>query len=375
MRAPLAVLDLVPIVSGGTSRRALLDSVDLARRAEAAGYARYWLAEHPLNQGIAGSAPHTLLAALGAATDRIRIGTAVTVLGNYEPLQVAEAFGTLAQLYGPRIDLGLGRSGVPRPGEGAAAVPVPAGGQDPALAANRVVDGLVVPPARAFPIDRERLKVQFELLGRSPGDGDAFGTQVNALLSFFAGTYLGPQGARLPAEPASGSEVDVWVHGSTGGESARVAGSLGLPYGANYHVAPSGVLESVAAYREHFRPGVLREPHVIVSVDAVVAPTDADARRMGLGYGQWVHSIRAGSGAIEYPSPDEALAAPLDPAAAALVQDRLDTRFVGSPATVVARLETLQRATGADELLVTTIAHDHAARVRSYELLADAWLG
>ncbi|WP_239451825.1 LLM class flavin-dependent oxidoreductase [Frondihabitans sp. PAMC 28766] len=116
-RVPLAVLDLVPIVSGDDSRAALRHTVDLAQHVEDAGYARYWLAEHHLNPGIAGSAPHTLLAALGAATDLIRLGTAATILGNYEPIQVAEAFGTLAGLFGPRFDLGLGRSGIPRPVE------------------------------------------------------------------------------------------------------------------------------------------------------------------------------------------------------------------------------------------------------------------
>ncbi|WP_239451824.1 LLM class flavin-dependent oxidoreductase [Frondihabitans sp. PAMC 28766] len=240
--------------------------------------------------------------------------------------------------------------------------------------AARVVDGLVVPPRRALRFDRERFRVQFELLGRTPGDADDFEKQVNDILSFFAGSYLDPQGEDLPVHPAEGSGAAVWLHGSTAGESARIAGALGLPYGANYHVSPSGVLDSVAAYREHFVPGILPTPHVIVSVDALVAETDADAEHLGLGYGQWVHSIRAGAGAIPYPTPTEALSNPLDAEALEVVQDRLDTRFVGRPATVVARLETLQRVTGADELLVTTITHDHDARVRSYELLADAWL-
>ncbi|HEY9324821.1 MAG TPA: LLM class flavin-dependent oxidoreductase, partial [Agromyces sp.] len=115
VRVPLAVLDLVPIADGATAGEALRNSIDLARRAEAFGYERYWLAEHHLNPGVAGSAPHTILGIIAGATERIRVGTAATILGNYEPLQVAEAFGTVASLWPDRVDLGLGRSGFPPP--------------------------------------------------------------------------------------------------------------------------------------------------------------------------------------------------------------------------------------------------------------------
>ncbi|GAA4672174.1 LLM class flavin-dependent oxidoreductase [Frondihabitans cladoniiphilus] len=376
-RVPLIVLDLVPISTGSDSRQALHNTIDLAQRAEAAGYARYWLAEHHLNPGIAGSSPHTVLAALGAATRTIRLGTAATILGNYEPIQVAEAFGTLAGLFGPRFDLGLGRSGAPKPGAQDAP---PTAAAEPEHPANRTVDGLVVPPpASRRWFDRERFLVQFALLGRTLGDAEGFASQVEDILAFFDGTYRDPHGNTLAVHPAEGvgvedSGVDVWIHGSTAGESARVAGRLGLPYGANYHVSPSNVLESVAEYRARFVPGRIAEPHLIVSVDVVVGETDEQAEELALGYAEWVASIRVGSGAIAYPSPDEVRADPLDPELLPAVQDRLDTRFVGSPSTVVQRLETLQRVTGADELLVTTVTHDHEARVRSYELLAEAWL-
>ncbi|WP_245989329.1 LLM class flavin-dependent oxidoreductase, partial [Agromyces tardus] len=122
-RVPLAVLDLVPIAAGSTAGEALRNSIDLARRAEELGYARYWLAEHHLNPGVAGSAPHTFVGILAASTERIRVGTAATILGNYGPLQVAEALGTVAALYPDRVDLGLGRSGFPPP---------PAAGEAPA---------------------------------------------------------------------------------------------------------------------------------------------------------------------------------------------------------------------------------------------------
>ena len=397
-RVPLTVLDLVPIAAGSDSGEALRRSIDLAQHAEALGYARYWLAEHHLNPGVAGAAPHTFLGILAASTERIRVGTAATILGNYEPLQVAEALGTVAALWPGRVDLGLGRSGFPPPDAAgpsftpdaapvASAVPVvpPAArraeptepttdpGPDPG---NTVVDGLVVPPARPFRFDRARFALQGRLLGRVPGDAARFADDVDDLRAFFAGGYAG-DGIPVTVHPAEGTDVQLWVHGSTAGESARLAGRLGLRYGANYHVAPSGVLESVEEYRAHFRPSAeLDRPHVIVSVDVVVGETDAEANRLAAGYAEWVLSIREGQGAVPYPRPEDATPDDrLGAAELAAVQDRLDTRFVGSPATVVARLETLQRVTGADELLVTTITHDHERRVASYRLLAEAWSG
>ncbi|SIO20373.1 LLM class flavin-dependent oxidoreductase [Agromyces cerinus] len=382
VRVPLSVLDLVPIADGDTAGEALRNSIDLARRTEAFGYARYWLAEHHLNPGVAGSAPHTLLGIIAGATERIRVGTAATILGNYEPLQVAESFGTVASLWPDRVDLGLGRSGFPPPAAaGEAASPPAAPTAEPVAAAsgalpNRIVDGLVVPPARPFHVDRARFALQGRLLGREPGDAARFSDTVDDLLAFFGGGYEG-DGIPITVQPAEGSGVQIWIHGSTAGESARIAGRLGLHYGANYHVAPSGVIESLAEYRAHFQPSAeLDRPHTIVSVDVVVAETDAEARRLAAGYTEWVLSIREGQGAVPYPRPEDALP---DSALAsfelAAVQDRLDTRFVGSPETVVGLLETLQRVTGADELLVTTITHDHARRVESYRLLAEAWSG
>jgi alkanesulfonate monooxygenase SsuD/methylene tetrahydromethanopterin reductase-like flavin-dependent oxidoreductase (luciferase family) len=362
---PLAVLDLVPVSAGSTAAEALRNTVDLARRAERAGYSRYWLAEHHLNPGVAGSAPDIVIGAIAAATRSIRVGSAATLVGNQRALQIAETFGTLAGLYGPRFDLGLGRSGAPAPGAVRA----------PSLAprSDEVVDGLLVPAPFDFHIaPNSRFALQGELLGRVAGDVDRFAGEVELLRAFFAGTYT-HGGSVVEATPADGADVELWIHGSTGGESARIAGALGLPYGANYHTSPGTVLASVAAYRQAFRPGVLPAPHVVVSADVVVADSAAEARQLGLGYDQWVASIRSGVGAIAYPTPADAAANSLDPAAAASVADRVATRFVGAPEQVVERLETLRRVSGADELLVTTITHEHDARVRSYELLAAAW--
>jgi len=362
---PLSILDLVPVSAGSTAAQALHRTVDLAQHAERAGYARYWLAEHHLNPGVAGSAPNIVIGAVAAATSTIRVGSAATLVGNVRGLQIAETFGTLAALYGPRIDLGLGRSGAPAPG-----APKP-----PSLAPreDEVVDGLLIPAPFDFRIaPRSRFALQGELLGRVPGDVDRFEGELDLIRALFAGTWS-HDGAVVEAPPAAGTPVELWIHGSTGGASARAAGTLGLPYGANYHTSPGTVLASVQAYRDAFRPGVLDAPHVIVSADVVVGRDTDEASELALGYGQWVHSIRSGVGAIEYPTPDWAREHPLDDAAAASVADRIATRFVGDAGTVADQLETLRRATGADELLVTTITHDHDARVRSYELLAAEW--
>ena len=363
-RVPLSVLDLSPFGTGQTPADGLRASIELARAAERLGYRRYWVAEHHFNPGIAGAAPHVLLAAVAAVTRDIRIGTAATIIGNYSPAQVAEAAGVVAQLHPGRFDLGIGRSG----SRSAAQAALPSAPRD------RVVDGLLLPAARPFAgFDAERFVVQARLLGRTDAAAERFAADVADILSFFDGTFSPPEKVPIHVTPAEGADVTVWIHGSTAGPSARLAGELGLPFGANYHVAAGFVLEAIAEYRAAFRPGRIAEPYVIVSVDAVIAETDAAARRLTAGYGRWVHSIRAGQGAVPFPSPEEAAAEPLAADELAVVRDRLDTQFVGSPETVVERLETLQRVTGADELLVTTVTHDPVDRVRSYELLAEAW--
>ncbi|MFD0474800.1 LLM class flavin-dependent oxidoreductase [Nonomuraea thailandensis] len=151
-------------------------------------------------------------------------------------------------------------------------------------------------------------------------------------------------------------------------------GGAGLPFAANYHVSPASVLEAVEAYREAFKPSSeLAEPYVVVSADAVVAGDEATARELASPYALWVRSIRTGAGAMRYATPAEAAAHSWTDAERELVRDRVETQFVGTPGQVAERLRVLRRVTGADELLVTTITHDHDDRVRSYELLAEAW--
>ncbi|MDI2036231.1 LLM class flavin-dependent oxidoreductase [Paenarthrobacter nitroguajacolicus] len=371
---PLSVLDLSPVSAGQTPGDALRSTVALGVAAEALGYSRYWLAEHHLNTGVAGSAPHVLAGLVASATKAIRVGTAATLLGNYRPLQIAESIGTLAAVFPDRLDLGFGRSGPPKsPSEPAPGV-VPAATSTDAV--DRVVDGLLVPAPRPIfgAVLPRKFRLQGELLGRFPGDTDNFENDVQDIIGFFTGEYRTQHGEEVTATPALGQSPQFWVHGSTAGPSARLAGKLGLPFGANYHVAPAGVLDSVAEYRSHFKPSAtLQEPHVIVSADVLVAPDERHAQRLARGYAQWVYGIRSGHGAIAYPSPEDALELRLDTAGEDLIKDRLDTRFVGDPRQVSEGLRTLQRATGAQELLITTIAHDPIDRQNSYQLLAEAW--
>lgn len=361
---PLSILDLSPFGHGQTPADGLRASIALAQRAEQLGYSRYWLAEHHLNPGVAGAAPHVLLASIADATSRIRVGTAATIIGNYSPLQVVEAAGVVAALHPGRFDLGIGRSG------STSSAQTPPASTD---RSDRVVDGLLLPAPRPFDAGADRFIAQFRLLKRTAGDADRFEQDVLDILDLIRGTYVAPEGVPIRATPAEGQDIQVWLHGSTAGPSAELAGRLGLPFGANYHVAPTFVLDAIEAYRRAFRPGVLDEPHVIVSVDALAADSTDEALRLAAGFPHWVHSIRAGDGAIPYPTPEQALADPLDAQALALVSDRVATQFAGSGATVAERLETLQRVTGADELLITAITHDPADRVHSYELIAEAW--
>ncbi|MHC6220726.1 LLM class flavin-dependent oxidoreductase [Arthrobacter sp. MMS24-S77] len=366
---PLSVLDLSPVPSGQTSADALRNTIDLAIETERLGYRRFWLAEHHLNPGVAGAAPHVLSGLVAAATSRIRVGTAATILGNYRPIQVAENVGTLAGLYPGRIDLGFGRSGTPNPGQQTAQ---PSSGSG----LSRRVDGLLIPTARPLFHGRlaDRFKVQTELLGRKDGDAETFEQDVQDVIGFFTGSYRTRDAEPITVSPAAGESPEFWIHGSTAGPSARLAGKLGLPFGANYHVSPSGVLEAISEYRSHFKASeTLEEPYVIVSADVVVATGESEASSLAQGYAAWVHSIRSGAGAITYPTPEEALDLRLGADDLELVSDRLETRFVGNPRQVAGSLRTLQRVTGADELLITTITHSHAQRVRSYALLAEAW--
>ncbi|WP_405705122.1 LLM class flavin-dependent oxidoreductase [Streptomyces sp. NBC_00069] len=374
---PLGVLDLVPVASGSTAAEALTHSIDLARRTEEFGYARYWFAEHHLNPGVAGTSPAVVLALTASATSTIRLGSGAVQLGHRTALSTVEEFGLIDALHPGRLDLGLGRSAGPppprRPVEGA-------GGGEPVpltpVVGGRTPNGLRIPDRFSFAhlLGHPRVALQQKLLSLPGAQPQDYSEQVDDVLALLRGAYRTPEGVEAHAVPGEGADVQVWILGSSGGVSAEAAGRNGLRFAANYHVSPATVLEATEGYRSAFKPSAeLDRPYVTVSADVVVAEDDETALELATGYAPWVRSIRTAEGAIPYPTPAEARALPWSEEDGKLVADRVETRFVGSAQTVADHLERLQEATRADELLITTITHRHADRVRSYRLLAEEW--
>jgi alkanesulfonate monooxygenase SsuD/methylene tetrahydromethanopterin reductase-like flavin-dependent oxidoreductase (luciferase family) len=376
-RPPLSILDLVPVSSGSTAGQALRNSIDLSRHAERLGYQRYWFAEHHLNRGVAGVSPAVVIALVASATSSIRVGSGGVQLGHRTALSVVEEFGLLDTVYPGRLDLGLGRS-QSRPARRAPGESPPRSLAAARAAADGITaNGLLIP--KKFPI---------ETLLRSPWVGlqrsmtllpDAqpqdYGEQIDDILALLRGDYQSAEGLEAHVIPGEGADVEVWILGSSGGQSAEVAGRNSLRFAANYHISPATILEAVEGYRAAFRPSAdLERPHIAVSADVVVADDEEKARELAAGYALWVRSIRVGSGAIPFPTLEEAGSHRWTDEDRELVADRVTTQFVGTPGQVTDRLCCLAEATGADELVVTTITHDHADRVRSYELLAREWM-
>jgi alkanesulfonate monooxygenase SsuD/methylene tetrahydromethanopterin reductase-like flavin-dependent oxidoreductase (luciferase family) len=372
-RVPLSVLDLVPISSGSNAGEALRNSTDLARNAEQFGYKRYWFAEHHLNPGVAGTSPAVVIALTAAATTTIRLGSGGVQFGHRTPLSTLEEFGLIDALYPGRIDLGIGRSGG-RPQE-ARPVLVAAGAAVTTVVDGRAPNGLRIPARFSYDAlaGSPRFALQRALLNQPGAKVPEYADQIGELLALWRGSYCS-DGGRVRVVPGERAGVQVWILGSSGGQSAVVAGRNGLRFAANYHVSPGSVLEAVEGYVSAFRPSdQLERPYISVSADVVVAPSGNVARELASGYGLWVRSIRSGQGAIEFPTPDEAGAHKWGPEDLALVEDRVETQFVGTASQVADQLERLQEATRADEVIVTTITHQHVDRVRSYELLAEEW--
>jgi alkanesulfonate monooxygenase SsuD/methylene tetrahydromethanopterin reductase-like flavin-dependent oxidoreductase (luciferase family) len=408
---PLSVLDLVPVSSGSTAADALRNTIDLAQRAEELGYRRYWFAEHHLNPGVAGTSPALVIGLVAGHTSTIRLGSAGVQLGHRTALSTVEEFGLLDSIYPGRLDLGLGRSGGrnfvstrnqpapdrPSPPDASAADLLPSA---PALSAlaerptptsahaeteipgapdgiRRAPNGLPIPRPQ-FSFGRltrsPRFALNQVLLQQPHAESPDYAEQIGDILALLEGTWQSQEGLEAHIVPGEGAGVEIWILGSSAGQSAQTAGARGLRFAANYHVSPSSILDAVDAYRVAFRPsGALDRPYVSVSADVVVGEDDDAATELATGYGLWVRSIRSGEGAISFPEPDEARRHRWTDEDRALVADRVQTQVVGSPRTVAARLDQLQEATGADELVITTITHDHADRVRSYELLAKEW--
>jgi alkanesulfonate monooxygenase SsuD/methylene tetrahydromethanopterin reductase-like flavin-dependent oxidoreductase (luciferase family) len=381
-RVPLGILDLVPVSSGSTVTTALRNTIDLVRAAERLGYRRYWFAEHHLNPGVAGSAPALLIAMAAAATDHIRLGSGGVQSGHRTALSVVEEFGLLDAMYPGRIDLGIGRSGGRdflrdrlAAAETREASPAP---ERRAPTSRHTENGLLIPapPSLRGLANAGRYLLTVDLLQQKNAESAAYADLLSDILGLLHGSYRSPDGLDPHPVPGAGADVEPWVLGSSAGESAEVAGRLGIRFAASYHISPATALAAADAYRAAFVPSAtLDRPHVAVSADVVVAPDDESAHKLAAGYAPWVRSIRQGEGAIPFPGPDEAGRLAWSDEERALVRDRVDTQFVGSPGTVAAQLEVLREAAGADELIVTTITHSHTDRIRSFTLLAQEWFG
>ena len=380
---PLSVLDLIPRSSGDDNATALRNLIDLAQRTERFGYQRYWLAEHHLNPGVLGVSPSVSIALAGSATSTIRLGSAGVQLGHRQPLATVEEFGLLDAAYPGRLDLGLGRSigrQKPAPGDVGAAVQAYAAkrGTGAHTVEQRADNGLLLPKQYDFTkllaSSGDKITALLDLLQQPGAYTPGYESQVSDILAFLAGTYVSPGGVAVRANPGEGAAIQVWILGASGGSSATVAGEKGLRFVAGYHHSPSTVIDAVQAYRAAFKPSPeLDQPHIAVSADVVVGDTDEQAAVLATGYGVWVHGIRSGAGAIAFPTPEEAARHEWTAEDRELVRDRIETQLVGSPPTVADKLEQLRDATGAHELAITTITHDHGDRVRSYELLAAEW--
>ena len=330
MKFALSVLDLVPVTAGSTATEAIGQMVELAQRAEALGYTRFWLAEHHGMPNIASSSPEILITRAARETKHIRVGAGGIMLPNHAPLRVAEIFHTLEAMYPGRIDLGIGR----------------APGTDPVTsAALRRFD------PNEFPAQLQEL---FMLSQRAFPAGHPF-HKVRVI----------PEDVSLPP---------VWLLGSSGA-SAGLAGRLGLGYGFASHFSFTPPGPAIEAYRQAFEPSEqFPEPHVVLGVTVICAPTDEEADFLaGTMDVMWVRLQRGEVGRL--PSPEEAVKykAEFTPEERLVAQRYRSLAFVGSPETVRAGLERVAAETGADELMVTCMAYGHQERLRTFELLAEAF--
>jgi luciferase family oxidoreductase group 1 len=335
----LSVLDQSPIRKDGTAAQAVAETIALAKAAEALGYHRYWLAEHHNTGSFAGSAPEVLIARVAAETKTMRVGSGGVMLTHYSPLKVAEQFRMLEVLNPGRIDLGLGRA--------------PGTDQRTAAALQAGPQGWSI---------------------------DAFPSQVHLLRQFLDDAAerepLPPdhpyRGIHAMPRAPSASGPELWMLGS-GIHGAIYAGEFGLPFSHAYFISPEGSEDAVAAYRERFKPSAAcPRPVVSLGVAALVAETDDEAQALAASRNLWVVRLLTGR-PIPFPPPDEARDYPFTEQELALLRTVQRRSIVGTQAQVRAGLLALAEAHGAEELVVVTITYDYASRLRSYELLAEAF--
>jgi luciferase family oxidoreductase group 1 len=321
---PFSILDLAPIVQGGDAALALRNTLELGRHGERLGYRRIWFAEHHGMAGVASAATSIVIAHVAAGTSRIRVGAGGIMLPNHAPLVIAEQFGTLACLFPGRIDLGVGR----------------APGTDPvtARALRRTMSGSV----------------------------DSFPEDVVELMSYFRA----PQpGATVQAVPGVGTEVPVWILGSSL-FGAQLAAALGLPFAFASHFAPAQLMQAVEIYRRLFKPSpTLARPYVMLGVNIICAETDEEARLLATSLQQVFVQLRRGRPG-PLPPPVDDFERQLSPQERAGLQETFACAFIGSPTTVRHGLKEFLARTHADELMVTSHIHDHQARLKSFALAA-----
>jgi len=329
MTVSLSVLDVLPVGSGGTARDALMGATELAQLAERHDYKRVWYAEHHGMPNIASTSPELLIAHVGPSTSRIRLGAGGVMLPNHVPLRVVEQYRTLEALHPGRIDLGIGR----------------AAGTDP-----RTAEALRSAPGHNF--------------SRLLGETLAFAQER----AEFADDHPYKQ---IQVTPADVALPPMWMLGSSGG-SAHLAGQVGFGYAFASHFSPTPPDGPIAAYRRAFEPSeAFPEPHVILAVHVLCAETEEEARHLALS--PWSVLVRMATGARmgPVPTPEEVLASGFNPDTD-LFGPMADLLMVGTPESLRPRLLALAERTGADELMVMTLTHAQAPRLRSYELLAAA---
>ena len=326
---PVSILDLSPIPEGGTAADALRNSLDLARHAERWGYRRYWVAEHHNMPGIASAATAVVIGHIAGGTSTIRVGAGGIMLPNHAPLVVAEQFGTLESLYPGRIDLGLGRA-----------------------------PGTDVQTTRALRRDA---------LGSAGSGADRFPEDVRELQAYF-----GPADSRhaIRAVPGTGLAVPIWLLGSSL-FSAQLAAAMGLPFAFASHFAPELMFAAMEVYRRQFTPSPqLEQPYVMLGVNVFAATSDAEAQRLFTSVQQaFVNLQRGRPGPL--PPPVDSMDGIWSEAEEAALERRLACSVVGSRETVAQGLADLAAVTGAEEFIATAMIHDHAARLRSFEIVAD----
>ena len=322
---PLSILELARVTQEVDARGALDNARDLAAHAENWGYRRIWVAEHHNMPGIASAATSIVIAHIATGSKRIRVGAGGIMLPNHAPYVIAEQFGTLERLFPGRIDLGLGR----------------APGTD---------------------------QLTLQALRRTPDAAESFPQDVLELQAFLA--PAGPA-QRIRAVPAAGTQVPLWILGSST-YGAMLAAELGLPYAFASHFAPDLLLPALDIYRSRFRPSEqLASPYAMVGVNIIAADSDDEARRLATTQQMSFTNIFRGNRGLSQPPIDDIETYWL-PAEKAQATRMLARSIVGSPRTVGAGVEALVAETGADELMIVSDVYDHAARLRSFQLIADA---